>query len=199
MEIFDAELALMVLVALALMTLLAAAVLIIGIVARYTRRNERELTPSRSQAAYTRGTAAQVMSSAESRMKAPQRPIHFEGRPLRLAEHHRLTAAWTNIQKGFVDDPARAVKQADDLIERLLQARDFPELDFRKEPSAPATAFVQHHLSSARALADTARDDPESTEDRRQAMRHYRELYGFLMESEEHEPTLPLHLQQAGG
>jgi hypothetical protein len=75
-----------------------------------------------------------------------------------------LRARWSNVQAGFVDEPRRAVEEADKLVatvmERLAQG-------FAKERSS-----LEHQWSSG---------DQVSTEDLRVALQRYRSFFDRLL------------------
>ena len=76
-----------------------------------------------------------------------------------------MRGRWTAIQSGFVDDPHRAVQQADELVAQVLQdlARSFAR--HRSEIEAEATAGQQ----------------APSTENLRVALRRYRSFFERLL------------------
>jgi hypothetical protein len=75
-----------------------------------------------------------------------------------------LRGRWTDIQAGFVDEPRRAVEQADSLVAEVMQQL--------------AQAF-----SEARSGLESQwdRGDDINTEDLRQALRRYRSFFDRLL------------------
>ena len=80
-----------------------------------------------------------------------------------LAEEMR--ARWTSIQSGFVDDPRRAVEQADELVAQALQDL--------------ARSFARHR-SDIESEANAGQQEP-STENLRVALRRYRSFFERLL------------------
>ena len=80
-----------------------------------------------------------------------------------LAEDMR--GRWSSIQSGFVDDPRRAVQQADELVAQALQDL--------------ARSFAQHR-SDIEAEAGAGQQEP-STENLRVALRRYRSFFERLL------------------
>jgi hypothetical protein len=83
---------------------------------------------------------------------------------------------WDTIQAGFVDDPRRAVEDADALVAETMQrlAETFAEerrrleQEFARQPTAGAGP-------------DTAAQSSDSTENLRIALRHYRSFFKRLL------------------
>jgi hypothetical protein len=75
-----------------------------------------------------------------------------------------LRGRWTDIQAGFVDEPRRAVEQADSLVAEVMQQL--------------AQAFSEAR-SSLEGQWD--RGDDVDTEDLRQALRRYRSFFDRLL------------------
>ena len=71
----------------------------------------------------------------------------------------RFQERWRELQSDFVDDPARAVRSADDLVDEIIR-----ELAQRKQ-----------------GLEEQWRDRPDDTEELRVAMREYRSFFNQLL------------------
>ena len=87
--------------------------------------------------------------------------------PLLPAEDvERFRADWERVQVGFVDEPRRAVQQADQLVAGLMRelAEGFAKARSSLEP-------------------EWDRGEDVSTEDLRQAFVHYRSLFDELLET----------------
>jgi hypothetical protein len=107
----------------------------------------------------------------------------LELRPLSDESRTRYAAAWEELQVRFVDEPAGAVGDADELITRLIAERGYPTEDYDDQL---AHLSVEHartlgnyrdaheiHLRNERGEA--------STEQLRQAVVHYRALFSELI------------------
>ena len=73
---------------------------------------------------------------------------------------------WGNIQAGFVDDPRRAVQQADELVAQVM--KDL------------ADSFARQR-EQIEAEANAGGDQPASTENLRVALRRYRSFFERLL------------------
>ena len=69
--------------------------------------------------------------SGESELMSRQvRVAKLHIRPLAADEGHGFNDEWRAVQMGFVDNPSVAVRDADALVGRVLDARGYPEGDF---------------------------------------------------------------------
>ena len=75
-----------------------------------------------------------------------------------------LRSRWTDIQAGFVDEPRRAVEEADQLVAQTMKRL--------------AESFAEER---ARLEGQWDRGDDVSTEDLRIALRRYRAFFGRLL------------------
>ena len=100
-------------------------------------------------------------------------------------DRHRFGEEWRTVQARFVDDPTNAITEADQLVERLMDARGYPVKDFdtqRKDVSVDHPEVVKNY-EAAHSIADASRQGNASTEQLRQGMIHYRALFSDLLGS----------------
>jgi hypothetical protein len=122
---------------------------------------------------------------AESRLAAREkRHEQLDLRPLSHGARVRYQGQWKDVQSQFVDSPQAAVAAADSLIQDLMHDRGYPVEDFEQRA---ADASVEHPLvvenyREGHRIATSSADRHGSTEDLRQAMRHYRSLFVELTE-----------------
>lgn len=104
-------------------------------------------------------------------------------RPLSGAERDRYLGEWRNVQEQFVDDPKGAVTRGQDLVEDVLRARGYPMADFDRQVADLSVdhARVVENYRLARDITIRHRRGEASTEDLRQAMVLYRELFEDLL------------------
>jgi hypothetical protein len=116
---------------------------------------------------------------------------------------------WVAIQTAFVDRPAGAVRDADDLVAELMRERGYPVDDFETKLDMVAADHPQvaEHYRAAHAIAARGRDRggegrtesaagarsdtgtaarTETTEDSRQAFVHFRALFAVLLDDGDH-------------
>lgn len=104
-------------------------------------------------------------------------------RDLSPDEANHFTEAWQEEQARFVDTPRDAVVNADRLVGELMKARGYPmgEFDQRAADISVDHPLVVENYRAAHHLAIRSEREEVSTEDLRQAMVHYRALFGELL------------------
>jgi hypothetical protein len=95
--------------------------------------------------------------------------------------------AWRADRSRFVDDPQRAVTEAEKLVVEVMEAQGYPVSDFEQRV---ADISVDHArvVENYRAAAEIARKlerGEATTEDLRRAMVYYRALFDDLLELQE--------------
>jgi hypothetical protein len=119
-----------------------------------------------------------------------QRVESFHVRPLAASDRERFVNSWRGVQSRFVDSPAGAVAEADQLLGDVMATRGYPVSDFEQRA---ADISVDHPLvlanyRAAHEIALRQTQGQASTEELRQAMVHYRTLFEELI----NEPVAPL-------
>jgi hypothetical protein len=135
--------------------------------------------------------AADSKQAAESELAARrERREQLEVRPLSSAASERYTAQWQIVQAQFVDSPGAAVASADQLIQSVMSDRGYPVEDFETRAADVSVDHPQvvENYRKGHQLAEKSSDGDGSTEDLRQAMRHYRALFDELVGSDVDEP-----------
>ena len=123
---------------------------------------------------------------AEAELAARKERVHkLKIRGLTDEERSRFAESWKRTQSLFVDEPSRAVGDADGLVKELMQVRGYPVGDFERRA---ADVSVDHPrvVTNYRAAHDIAarnKSGKATTEDLRQAMMHYRSLFEELLET----------------
>jgi len=124
-------------------------------------------------------------SKAESELAAREKRVRkLEVRTLTAEERARFSQAWRRTQARFVDEPSRAIGEADSMIKEVMQTRGYPVSDFEQRA---ADISVDHpsvvtNYRAARDIAQRNNSGHATTEDLRQAMVHYRALFEELLE-----------------
>jgi len=112
-----------------------------------------------------------------------KRHAELELRPLSPESQARYQAAWEEVQIQFVDNPTQAVTTADELVTRLIEERGYPTGDHETQM---ADLSVEHagtlqHYRDAHEISRRNSAGEAGTEDLRQALVHYRALFGDLL------------------
>jgi hypothetical protein len=121
---------------------------------------------------------------AEAELTQRQRRVRkLDIKPLSEAARTRYLAQWQAIQEQFVDSPESAVAEAYTLVTTVMRERGYPVTD---DEQMAADLSVDHartvdHFRSAQAITREAAHGSVATEDLRQALIHYRELFSDLL------------------
>ena len=122
--------------------------------------------------------------AAETDLKErQQRRSELNIRSLRPEERGRFQESWDSIQRGFVDDPARALRDADVLVVEIMRARGYPVDDFdrRADDISVDHPDVVHHYREARGVRDASAGGSVDTDRQRRAVTSYRSLVEALL------------------
>jgi Asp-tRNA(Asn)/Glu-tRNA(Gln) amidotransferase A subunit family amidase len=112
-----------------------------------------------------------------------KRREELEIRRLDPESRDRYSGRWQATQRQFVDKPASAVAEADELVMQVMHDRGYPVEDFEQRAADVSVDHpdVVQNYRAAHAISIAANDQRASTEDLRQAMVHYRALFRDLL------------------
>ena len=112
-----------------------------------------------------------------------ERVESFHIRPLAPGDHARFVESWRRIQARFVDGPAGAVMEADQLLGDVMSTRGYPVTDFEQRAADISVdhPVVLENYRTAHEIALRQTRGQASTEELRQAMIHYRTLFEELV------------------
>ncbi len=147
---------------------------------RHTARLRARFGPEYQRVVAERGSRRH----AEDRLDAREKRVSsFHLRSLLSADRLRFLAAWERVQAHFVDAPAGAVTEADQLVLDLLTLRGYPMADFEQRAADISVDHpdVTQNYRAAHSIALRQANGQASTEDLRRAMIHYRALFDDLL------------------
>jgi hypothetical protein len=171
-----------------LLVLVLIAVIVIA--ARITRRRQRTAAlrdrfgPEYDDTVAREGSARRAEQDLEERARRRER---LDIRELEPAERSHYEEAWAAAQDRFLDQPSLAVREADLLVTEVMRDRGYPMEDFDRRAadiSVDHPALVSDYRS-AKEISDANDAGTVTTEQMRQAMVHYRALFGELLGSGE--------------
>lgn len=161
----------------------AAAVIVIALIAIGVRRKRSADLREHFGTEYDRAVRATgSRTAAEDALVSRAKEVkEYDIRPLSVSERNRYRDEWTKIEQRFVDRPATAVVEADELIIDVMRTRGYPMGDFEKHAEALSVHYpkVVEHYRDGHAIISRGRE--ASTEDLRQAVLHYRALFEELV------------------
>ena len=148
---------------------------------RRSQRLQEQFGPEYKHAVRKYGDAGKAEAELAAREKRVRK---LEIRSLTQEEQSRFADVWRNTQARFVDEPSKAVSEADALIKEVMQTRGYPVGDFDQRA---ADVSVDHpnvvtNYRAARAIAQANERGQATTEDLRKAMVYYRALFEELLE-----------------
>ena len=122
--------------------------------------------------------------------KRTERVESFHLRPLAPGDRARFVDSWRRVQARFVDGPAGAVAEADQLLGDVMSTRGYPVSDFEQRAADISVdhPLVLENYRTAHEIALRQTKGQASTEDLRQAMIHYRSLFEELVGEPETPP-----------
>jgi hypothetical protein len=134
-----------------------------------------------------RGDRTRAETLLEQRAK---RVGTFNIRDLSATDRARFEEAWTRVQAHFVDGPAGAVTEADQLLGDVMATRGYPVGDFETRAADISVDHpeVTQNYRAAHEIAIRHLRGNATTEDLRRAMIHYRALFVDLVG----EPKMPV-------
>ena len=130
-----------------------------------------------------------TVEQAGSRKKAERELVaradevgRYDIRPLTASEQERYRRDWAKVEQHFIERPAAAVVEADELVADIMRVQGYPMGDFERHAahlSVKHPRVVDHYRAGHRVIDRAA--GSASTEDMRQAMLHYRALFEELL------------------
>jgi hypothetical protein len=165
---------------------LIAAIVVVAVAAYFMmRRRETGHLRDRFGSEYDRAVeerggrrdAERELSRREQRVEK----LHL--REIEPDQRAAFAEAWRSTQTRFVDDPVKAIDEADTLVQRVMDKRGYPMSNFEQQA---ADISVDHpevvsNYRAAHAIAKSSERGEATTEDLRQAMVHYRSLFSELL------------------
>jgi FtsZ-interacting cell division protein ZipA len=147
---------------------------------RRTERLHRRFGPEYEHAIANLGDRRQAEAELSDREK---RAKSLQTRSLSREEVERFSEAWQGVQTRFVDQPTEAITDAENLVIEVMQARGYPAVDVEQRvdylsvdhPRAAQNYRVAHGITQK------TKSQEATTEDLRQAMTYYRELFNELL------------------
>jgi len=166
--------------------ILIAVVAVVAIAAWFLYRQQRskqlkaQFGPEYESAVHKYGSKAEDALVARQR-RLEKLPIHS----LPPDERDRFANQWHDVQSRFVDDPAGSIEAADQLVCDAMTARGYPmsEFEVRAEDLSVDHPQVVRNYRAAHAIRLRRDGGEASTEDLRQALVYYRDLFDELLEA----------------
>lgn len=164
-----------------IVVIIVAAALVTGVLAYLRRRRlQQRFGPEYDRLAGERDSKLKADAELTQRER---RVRELDIRPLTEAARAGYADQWAGIQERFVDAPSDAVAGSQLLVVAVMTERGYPA-DQPDQVLADLSVTHASSLDSYRAaeeISQSAASGTASTEDLRQAMIHYRELFADLL------------------
>src|SRR5262245_2564020 len=161
------------------------AIVVVGLYGLVMRNRRSDLLKRKFGSEYDRTVrAAGRRFAGEAELESRAKRVAELGiHPLSGEDRDRFADRWRRTQATFVDDPARAVAEADALVDEVMRARGYPAAEFdtrAADISVDHPRLVQNYRE-AHAIALASRRGTAQTEDLRRATIHFRDLFEDLL------------------
>ncbi len=167
-------------IAIVVVIVVVIAALAVGAMQMRRRRLRQQFGPEYDRAVSETGNRRK----AEAELSARQRKVaKLDIRPLTTEESARYQGEWNAIQERFVDTPTESVTQAATLVTTVMRTRGYPTDDHDEAMEALSVdhAPTLARYREARAISERAGSGAATTDDLRNAMLQYRELFHELL------------------
>lgn len=177
-----------------LVAVAVVAVVVVVLVAGYfVSRRRREQSERQEQARQEYGPeyerAVEEEGSerkAEEEIRERRERVEGEVQPLPDESRSRYAEEWERVEKTFVDDPAKALDDADRVVAEIMSERNFPT-GSREEASKGLGVLHSDVAEDFRKAQEvhaeaTGPSDGEDLEKMRRAIQEYRSVYERLTE-----------------
>lgn len=134
--------------------------------------------PEYDRVAEQTGSKWRADSELSSRQQRRQK---LDIRPLEPQRRERYAQDWRQVQADFVDQPYEAVARADTLVTQVMRERGYPMENFDQHANDLSVDYPELTDNYRNAHAIATRQKSASTEELRQAMLHYRNLFDELL------------------
>jgi hypothetical protein len=160
--------------------LIVIAVIIIAIAwfGARRRRLQSRFGPEYDRVAEQTGSKFRADSELTSRQQRRQK---LDIRPLEPQRRDRYAQDWRQVQADFVDQPYEAVARADTLVTQVMRERGYPMENFDQHANDLSVDYPEMVDNYRGAHQIATRQKSASTEELRQAMLHYRNLFDELL------------------
>jgi hypothetical protein len=147
-----------------------------------SERLKRRFGPEYERSLQQHGNA----TAAERELADRERRVaKLDIRPLSRDAAARYAETWLATQRRFVDAPGEAVNEAEKLLCEVMRARGYPMAGAFEQRAADISVDhprVVSNYRAARAIVERHQRGEATTEDLRQALVHYRELFADLLD-----------------
>lgn len=145
-----------------------------------SKRLRERFGPEYERAVNEMGSQERAEEELEARLEHVEL---LDIKPLSREQQERFVREWREVQARFVDEPVRAIQEADRLVKEVMAAKGYPVSDFEQRV---ADISVDHpdlvtHYRGVHEIAARSEQEEVETEELRQAMVHCRAVFEELL------------------
>ena len=157
-----------------------------GLIARGARRSRTDSLRQKFGSEYDHAVSAHGNRKLAERdlVERAEQVKKYAIVALSAGDRERFRGDWKAVERHFLERPATAVVEADELVAELMRVRGYPMGDFDRHAADLSVTHptVLHHYHAGHETLSGDRPGSSTTEDLRQAMLHYRSLFDELID-----------------
>jgi hypothetical protein len=180
-------------IAIAAVAVVVVLLLVVALTLSARRRHRRERLQERFGPEYDRAVdASDSPRAAEQELQArADRRDHVELHALDPSQREIFRGRWVGIQTSFVDDPARALAAAGNLVEDAMKERGYPEGGTKDRIDLISVDHpdIVPEYRRADETGTRGRTGAANTEELRQALLSYRAVFERVVQPERAEAS----------
>lgn len=166
----------------AIVVIAAVALVLIGVAVMMMSRKRTGELKDRYGTEYERTVKASGRKEGEKELLEREKRVSgLTLRELEATERESFSTRWTSVQASFVDAPRTALQHADVLVQEVMNARGYPMADFEQRAADISVDHADVVTNYRAAHSISQRAGSATTEEMRQAMVYYKELFADLL------------------
>ena len=166
----------------AIVVIAAIALILIGVAIMMMNRKRTGELKDRYGDEYERTVKSSGRKDGEKELREREKRVaSFEMRDLDATEREGFLTRWTGVQTTFVEAPRTALQHADVLVQEVMTARGYPMADFEQRAADISVDHADVVTNYRAAHSISQRAGSATTEEMRQAMLYYKELFRDLL------------------
>ena len=166
----------------AIVVVAAIVLILIGVAMMMMNRKRTSDLRDRYGDEYDRTVKSSGRKDGEKELREREKRVaSFEMHDLNTTEREGFSTRWTGVQATFVEAPRTALQHADVLVQEVMTARGYPMADFDQRAADISVDHADVVTNYRAAHSISQRAGSATTEEMRQAMLYYKELFSDLL------------------
>ena len=166
----------------AIVVIAAVALVLIGVAVMMMSRKRTGELKDRYGSEYERTVKESGRKGGEKELREREKRVEkLQLRELDATEREGFSTRWTGVQATFVEAPRTALQHADVLVQEVMSARGYPVSDFDQRAADISVDHADVVTNYRAAHSISQRAGSATTEEMRQAMLYYKDLFAGLL------------------